>query len=68
MNVPCHTDWSISLLRRSIHTNYAAQFSCDVIKLAVLKNPWLAAKFNGKTFDVMFRFEKFDASEDGLAK
>ncbi|XP_065055956.1 4'-phosphopantetheine phosphatase-like [Rhopilema esculentum] len=41
---------------RSIHTNYSARFSCDMIKLAVLKNPWLALKFGGKTFDIMFKF------------
>jgi len=43
---------------RSVHTNYSEVFTCDTIKLAVLKNPWLAAKFKGNVFDVMFRYEK----------
>eukprot|EP00794_Sanderia_malayensis_P010735 gene10735-11884_t len=43
---------------RSIHTNFNAEFICESIKLAVIKNPWLAAKFGGETFSVSFRYEQ----------
>eukprot|EP00112_Aurelia_sp_Birch-Aquarium-sp1_P015547 Seg3456.1 transcript_id=Seg3456.1/GoldUCD/mRNA.D3Y31 product="Pantothenate kinase 4" protein_id=Seg3456.1/GoldUCD/D3Y31 len=49
---------------RSIHTNYDAKFSCETIKLAVLKNPWLAKKFGGKTFDVLFRYDKGNKNDN----
>lgn len=57
---------------RAIHTNYNAKFSCDVLKLAMIKvvllllhetkyhrlqNEWLANRFGGKTYDVICRFE-----------
>ena len=55
---PLFTLSTFILLFRSVHTNYSEVFTCDTIKLAVLKNPWLAAKFKGNVFDVMFRYEK----------
>ena len=42
---------------RAIHTNLEAQFNCDSLKLAVLKNRWLAKKFGGQMFSVVFKFE-----------
>ena len=54
----------VDFVFRSIHTNYDAKFSCETIKLAVLKNPWLAKKFGGKTFDVLFRYDKGDKNEN----
>ena len=43
---------------RAIHTNYTAAFSCEALKIAVLKNDWLAARLGGKMFDVIFKYEK----------
>ncbi|GFS24453.1 pantothenate kinase [Elysia marginata] len=43
---------------RAIHTNMEAAFLCDVLKVAVIKNKWLANRFGGDMFAVMFRFEQ----------
>jgi len=47
---------------RAIHTNYDAKFRCDSLKIAVLKNAWLAERFgffNHKdTFPIVFKYEK----------
>lgn len=45
---------------RVIHTNLNAKFNCDVLKVAVIKNRWLANCFGekGDTFPVVFQFEK----------
>ncbi len=48
---------------RAIHTNFKAKFKCDCLKVAVLKNQWLAEKFgfienDDKKFPVIFKFEK----------
>jgi len=45
---------------RVIHTNLNAKFNCDVLKVAVIKNRWLANRFGemGDTFPVVFQFEK----------
>jgi type II pantothenate kinase len=45
---------------RAIHTNYRAQFSCDTIKLAMIKNQRLAEKLfgpRGKIWDCVVRYE-----------
>ncbi|GAB1608741.1 pantothenate kinase 4-like [Argonauta hians] len=42
---------------RAIHTNYDAHFSCDSLKMAILKNDWLAQRLGGKIFDVVFKYE-----------
>ena len=45
---------------RAIHTNYRAQFSCDTIKLAMIKNQRLAEKLfgpRGEIWDCVVRFE-----------
>lgn len=59
---------------RAIHTNFDARFKCDSLKSAVIKNKWLAERFEKLTtiessgnieflkedkFPVMFKFEKF---------
>ncbi len=49
---------------RSIHTNYYARFKCDSLKIAILKNKWLAERFGffdqiDKKFPIIFKFEKF---------
>lgn len=43
---------------RAIHTNFAAQFTIDSLKLAVLKNKWIAEKHGGRLFDVVCKFDK----------
>ncbi|KAM3824396.1 4'-phosphopantetheine phosphatase isoform 2-T2 [Vipera latastei] len=42
---------------RAIHTNYHAKFKCESLKLAVLKNSWLADRLGGKIFSVIFKYE-----------
>ena len=43
---------------RAVHTNMEAAFRCDALKVAVIKNKWLAQRFGGDMFAVMFRFEQ----------
>ncbi|XP_076453588.1 4'-phosphopantetheine phosphatase-like [Babylonia areolata] len=43
---------------RAVHTNLHAAFACDALKVAVLKNRWLANRLGGDMFSVMFKFEK----------
>ena len=53
---------------RAIHTNYSAEFNCDSLKIAVLKNRWLAQRFGfaekeneEKKFPIVFKFEECKA-------
>jgi len=43
---------------RAVHTNLHANFACDALKVAVLKNRWLAERLGGEMFSVMFKYEK----------
>jgi len=43
---------------RAIHTNFHAPFACDVLKLAVVKNDWLAAQLGGDMYSVVFKYER----------
>ncbi len=43
---------------RAVHTNIYAQFNCECLKVAVLKNRWLAKKFGGEMYSVVFKYEK----------
>ncbi|XP_025079563.1 pantothenate kinase 4-like isoform X2 [Pomacea canaliculata] len=43
---------------RAVHTNLYAAFACDSLKVAVLKNRWLANRLGGDMFSVMFKFER----------
>ncbi|CAH1781675.1 unnamed protein product [Owenia fusiformis] len=43
---------------RAVHTNLHSAFSCDSIKIAVLKNRWLAARLGGEMFSIMFKYER----------
>ncbi|KAL5005498.1 hypothetical protein ScPMuIL_018954 [Solemya velum] len=43
---------------RAVHTNFDATFSCEVLKVAVIKNRWLANRLGGDMFSVMFKYEK----------
>ncbi|XP_069933201.1 4'-phosphopantetheine phosphatase isoform X4 [Oryctolagus cuniculus] len=42
---------------RAVHTNYHAALRCESLKLAVLKNAWLAARLGGQLFSVIFKYE-----------
>lgn len=43
---------------RAVHTNYAAAFHCDTLKLAMIKNSRLAERlFNGRIYDCVCKFE-----------
>lgn len=53
---------------RAIHTNFYAQFSCDSLKVAVLKNRWLARKLGGDMFSVVFKFEQGKRREETSEK
>lgn len=52
---------------RAIHTNFYAQFSCDSLKAAVLKNRWLARRLGGDMFSAVFKFERGNRKVDGSA-
>ena len=43
---------------RALHTNFYAAFACDSLKAAVIKNKWLANRFGGDMFGVMFKYER----------
>lgn len=43
---------------RALHTNLEAKFTCECLKLAVIKNRWLANRLGGDMFSVMCRYEK----------
>lgn len=43
---------------RAVHTNFYASFRSHCLKVAVLKNRWLANRLGGDMFGVMFKFEK----------
>ncbi|XP_013107696.1 4'-phosphopantetheine phosphatase isoform X2 [Stomoxys calcitrans] len=42
---------------RALHTNLYADFTCDTLKLAVVKNKWLAQRLGGDTFSVICKYE-----------
>lgn len=42
---------------RALHTNLYAKFSCETLKLAVIKNKWLANRLGGDTFSVICKYE-----------
>ncbi|KAL7032429.1 hypothetical protein ACKWTF_007315 [Chironomus riparius] len=42
---------------RSIHSNFNAKFKCQSLKLAVIKNNFLAEGLGGKIFDAICKFE-----------
>lgn len=43
---------------RAVHTNYAAAFCCDTLKLAMIKNSRLAERlFDGRIYDCVCKFE-----------
>lgn len=42
---------------RSIITNYDADFKCESLRFAVIKNPWVAKRLGGELFNVVFKYE-----------
>lgn len=42
---------------RAIESNYEARFTCDTLKLAMLKEPDVARRLGGGLYDVVCRFE-----------
>ncbi|XP_066159105.1 4'-phosphopantetheine phosphatase isoform X2 [Euwallacea fornicatus] len=42
---------------RSVHTNLNTEFAVDSIKIAVLKNEWLAKSLGANQFSVIFKYE-----------
>lgn len=42
---------------RAVHTNLFAKFNVDSIKMAVIKNEWLANSLGAKQFSVIFKYE-----------
>ncbi len=45
---------------RAVESNYETQFTCDVLKIALLKDEMVARRLGGKMFDVVCRFEPAD--------
>jgi type II pantothenate kinase len=51
---------------RAVHTNYAAAFNCDTLKLAMIKNSRLAERlFNGRIYDCVCKFEPMPMTSIG---
>ncbi|CAL8073676.1 unnamed protein product [Calicophoron daubneyi] len=48
---------------RAIHTNLHARFRVDCLKVAVIKNTWLADRLGGELYGVVFKFEPASTSE-----
>lgn len=42
---------------RALHTNFNACLAVDSLKLAVVKNAWLAQRLGGPLFSVIFIYE-----------
>lgn len=42
---------------RSVHTNLNADFTCESLKVAVIKNRWLAQRLGGEMFSVICRYQ-----------
>lgn len=42
---------------RALHTNLKAKFTCECLKVAVIKNRWLATRLGGDMFSVLCKYE-----------
>jgi len=51
---------------RAIHTNYTARFSCDSLKLAVIKNESVADFLGGRNFDAICDFQVRSRKRKGM--
>ncbi len=43
---------------RSVESNFSARFKCDCLKIALLKDEWVAGKLGGTLYDIVCRFER----------
>lgn len=43
---------------RTLHTNLYAQLTCECLKLAVIKNRWLALRLGGDMYSVICKYER----------
>lgn len=43
---------------RTLHTNLYAKMKCECLKLAVVKNRWLALRLGGDMYAVICKYEK----------
>ncbi|KAG6801295.1 pantothenate kinase 4 [Apis mellifera caucasica] len=43
---------------RTLHTNFHAKMTCECLKLAVVKNRWLARRLGGDMYAVICKYEK----------
>uniref|UniRef100_A0A183SPD6 4'-phosphopantetheine phosphatase n=1 Tax=Schistocephalus solidus TaxID=70667 RepID=A0A183SPD6_SCHSO len=46
---------------RAVHTNLYARFCVDCLKIAVIKNSWLAGHLGGNLFSVIFKYEHYSS-------
>ncbi|XP_071551021.1 4'-phosphopantetheine phosphatase isoform X2 [Panulirus ornatus] len=53
---------------RAVHTNLCTPLTCDSLKLAVIKNRWLAHRLGGDMFSVMCKYETGIRKIDGVSK
>ncbi len=42
---------------RAVESNWHARFRCPTLKIAMLKNEWIAKQLNGKVYDLICRLE-----------
>jgi type II pantothenate kinase len=45
---------------RAVHTNIDAEFLCDSLKMAIIKNRWLAKRLGGEMFSVVCKYERIN--------
>ena len=45
---------------RAVHTNLNAVFTCDSLKLAMIKNERLASTLGGSLYDVVCKFDQVE--------
>jgi len=43
---------------RTLHTNFHAKMKCECLKLAVVKNRWLALRLGGDMYAVICKYEQ----------
>ncbi|PSN34733.1 Pantothenate kinase 4 [Blattella germanica] len=50
---------------RALHTNLEAKFTCECLKVAVIKNRWLANRLGGDMFSVLCKYERPNEMKTG---
>lgn len=51
---------------RAVHTNLYARFCVDCLKVAVIKNSWLACRLGGDLFSIIFRYEEYSSKSESI--